>query len=50
MIYARRLCSTPMWDCALIVLVRGFDASLIGEDELLQHMAKVDICATEDRG
>ena len=33
--------STPMRDRALTVLVRGFDAKYIGEDELLQHMAKV---------
>ena len=44
MIYASPpVLSTPdrMRDRALTVLVRGFDASLIGEDELLQHMAKV---------
>ena len=42
MIYASPpVLSTPMRDRALTVLVRGFDAKLIGEDELLQHMAKV---------
>ena len=42
MIYASPpVLSTPMRDRALTVLVRGFDAKYIDEDELLQHMAKV---------
>ena len=42
MIYtAPPVLSTPMRDRALTVLVRGFDAKYIDEDELLQHMAKV---------
>ena len=43
MIYASPpVLSTPtMRNRTLTVLVRGFDASLIGEDELLEHMAKV---------